>query len=239
MAVPSQDPQEPSARRVDDAAPAPSPSHTTRRRFLASASAATAAVAVAGTLPERATAATFIDQSFDGLAAFVVPGNDKFSKHQRLTVPSPGGVDAMAGRVLKETFDAAIPLTVSDHGQVAAPGALGLALLLEAQAVNVNPLSTIGPFSSPFANLTWTQKREVLQRLDNQALLNKASIEFAGGALVTLAALGAYSERAVYDRRSRELRGIPIGWKATKYEGVSDGWDEFIGYHQGRTEVTG
>lgn len=238
MAEPSHHRLPQRAAHPGDSPATPSPDRTTRRRFLTAASAGTAAVVATGAVPERAAAATFVDHSFDGLAAFVVPGNDRYSKQQRLTAPGHGGVDAMAGRVVKETLDAAIPLTVSDHGQLPAPGALGVALLLESLALHVNPIAVFGPFASPFANLTWTQKRAVLQQLDNQPLLNRASIEFAGGAVVTLAALGAYSERAVFDRRSGELRGTPIGWTASNYGGVSDGWDEFIGYHQGRQEVS-
>lgn len=218
--------------------PRPSPTATTRRRFLTGAAAGTGALLVSGTVPEPAAAATFIDHTFAGVAAFVVPGNDRFSKQQRVSTDRPGGVDAQAGRVLQETLDSAIPL-VAGKTELAAPGALGVALLMENLALSRNPLTVFGPFSSPFANLRFAEKRWVLQKLDALSLLEKATIEFAANAIITLGALGAYSEFANFDRRTGTLDGRPIGWDLSAYGGVSDGWPELIGYYQGRTEVTG
>lgn len=193
---------------------------------------------VAGTLPQQAMAASFLDATFDGLAAFTVPGNDQYSKRQGVWTDRPGGVDARAGRVVQETLDSAIPIVIG-KGVLPAPGALGLALLMESLALHVNPASIIGPFSSPFANLKFVQKRSVLQKLDNTPLLNSASIEFAANVVITLAAFGAYSEYEYFDPRTKTLKGTPRGWSWSNYGGVSDGWPEFIGYYQGRTEVTG
>lgn len=220
------------------ATPRPQPSATTRRRFLTGAAAGTGALLMTGAAPPTASAATFLDDTFNGVASFVVPGNDRYSRHQRVSTSTLGGVDAQAGRAVQKTVDAAIPLVIGE-GELAAPGALGIALLLESLAISRNPLSVIGPFSSPFANLTFTKKRQVLQDLDQSPLLNRSSIEFAANAVITLAALGAYSEVAKYDPRSKALRGRPIGWDLSQYGGVSDGWPEFIGYYQDRTEVTG
>lgn len=220
------------------ATPRPHPSATTRRRFLTGAAAGTGALLVAGTAPPTASAATFLEDTFNGVASFVVPGNDRYSRHQRVATSRPGGVDAQAGRAVQETVDAAIPLVVGE-GELAAPGALGIALLLETLSLARNPLSIVGPFSSPFANLTFTKKRQVLQDLDNTPLLNRSSIEFAANAVITLAALGAYSEVAQFDHRTKQLTGRPLGWDLSNYGGVSDGWPEFIGYYQDRTEVTG
>lgn len=216
----------------------PSPSSTTRRRFLTTAAVGTGAMLVAGTAPQTASAAAFLDDTFDGLAAFVVPGNDRFSRHQRVWVDRPGGVDAQAGRVVRETVDSAVPLVVGE-AEGSAPGALGVALLMESLALRRNPLAAFGPFSSPFANLRFNQKRAVLEDLDLSPVLKEASIEFAGGAVITLTALGAYSEYHQWDPRTRTLRGQPLGWGWSQYEGVSDGWPDFIGYLGDRTEVTG
>lgn len=193
---------------------------------------------LAGTAPPTASAAAFLDDTFDGLAAFVVPGNDRFSRHQRVWVDRPGGVDAQAGRVVQETVNSAVPLVLAD-AELGAPGALGVALLLESLALHRNPLAVIGPFSSPFANLSFTQKRSVLQDLDESPVLKEASIEYAGNAVITLTALGAFSEAHQWDPRTRTLKGEPLGWQWSKYGGVSDGWPEFIGYLGDRTEVTG
>lgn len=218
--------------------PRPQPSATTRRRFLTGAAAGTGALLMTGAAPPTASAAAFLEDTFNGVAAFVVPGNDKYSRHQRVSTNRPGGVDAQAGRAVRETVDAAIPLVVGE-GELAAPGALGIALLLETLSIARSPLSVVGPFSSPFANLNFTRKRQVLQDLDNTPLLNRSSIEFAANAVITLAALGAYSEVGEFNHRTKELTGRPVGWELSKYGGVSDGWPEFIGYYQDRTEVTG
>jgi hypothetical protein len=245
MESPRRSPSEfPPTTDGDDASPAaadrlkPAPRGTTRRRFLATAVAGTGVVLVTGSAPAEAEAASFMDHTFAGLAAFVVPGNDAFSKRQGVTTNRPGGVDAQAGRMVATTLDSAIPLVIGE-GELAAPGALGVALLLESLAINVNPLSVVGPFSSPFANLKFAQKRKVLEKLDNTPLLNSASIEFAANVVITLAAHGAYGEFADYNRRTRVLAREPRGWAWSQYGGVSDGWDEFIGYYQDRTEVTG
>ncbi len=223
---------------VPPTAPRPGPASTTRRRFLTTAAAGSGALLVAGTAPSTASAAAFLDDTFDGLAAFVVPGRDRFSRHQRVWVDRPGGVDAQAGRVVRETVDSAVPLVVAE-AELGAPGALGVALLLESLALYRNPLAAFGPFASPFANLSFVQKRTVLQDLDESPLLKEASIEFAGNAIITLTALGAYSEAHQWNARTRTLKGQPLGWGWSKYEGVSDGWPEFIGYLGDRTEVMG
>lgn len=192
---------------------------------------------VAGSLPQQAMAATSIDHAFAGLAAFVVPGNDQFSRQQGKTAPGPGGVDAQGGRVVIETLDAAVPIVIG-KSELSAPGALGVAILLDGLAVQKRPLSVIGPFASPFANLKFLDKRWVLEQIDNLPILRKSTLEYGANALITLAGMGSYSERASFDRRAGVLRERPKSWDRSSYGGVSDGWPEFIGYYQGRTEVT-
>jgi hypothetical protein len=34
----------------------------------------------------------------------------------------------------------------------------------------------------------------------------------------------------MYDPATRSLTGIPLGWKLSRYQGVADGRDEFLGY---------
>jgi hypothetical protein len=43
--------------------------------------------------------------TFAGLVAFTVPGNDAYSKAQKLTSPTPGGVDARAHEAIMESAD--------------------------------------------------------------------------------------------------------------------------------------
>lgn len=224
---------------MDSPDPDPIPSATSRRRFLAGAAAGAGGLAIAGAWPQHAAAGvTSIDHAFAGVAAFVAPGNDAFSRHQGVRTDQPGGVDAQAGRVVIETLDAALPLVLGE-AEVRAPGALGVAILLDTLAVQRRALSVIGPFASPFANLKYLEKRWVLEQLDLSPLLNGTPLEYGGNAITTLAAMGAFSERASFDRRAGVLTSRPKAWDRSQYGGVSDGWPEFIGYYQDRTEVTG
>ena len=69
--------------------------------------------------------------------------------------------------------------------------------------------------------------------------LRAADAWFLANGLLVLAALGGYSEWGVFDPETRRLTGRPAGWRASGYTPSADGWDEFKGYYQGRTEVPG
>lgn len=121
----------------------------------------------------------------------------------------------------------------------------------------MNPLAVNGPHLSPFARLKYAEKAQVFELIEGAdadlvALFDvrfpepqkhsvSGLLKFVGGALLEFAAFGAYSEYAVYDQRTRRLRRRPVGWRLTGYQpdGPVEGWDEFIGYYQGRTEVRG
>lgn len=222
-------------------APPPEPNPLdalSRRSFLTGAAIVGGSLVLTGAIPTEAEAADIVLDGFNGLAAFVVPGNDRFSKQQRLTTPRPGGVDNGSARIVRRTLDAAIPVPLGEL-DVPVPGALAYALLLKAYAINVRALSIVGPFANPFANLTWTEKREALIRLDAAPPLERTQITFAGNALITLAAFGAYTEGTAYHRPAKRLVRQPVGWQLSNYQGVSDGHPDLLGYYQGRTEVTG
>ncbi|MDO9355374.1 MAG: hypothetical protein Q7T55_16865 [Solirubrobacteraceae bacterium] len=208
-----------------------------RRAFLASASAGLGLLAL-GTVPVTADAAEprFIEDAFAGLAAFVLPGNDAYSKQQKKTFPGPGGVAAGGGVVTRESLDIYVPIQVGEK-ILPAPGALGYAIILKTITLSVDPLAVFGPFANPFANLTWTKKRTVLERLEDLPILNGSTIGFSANALTTIAGLGVYSERSSFDPRTRQLTGRPVAWDYSNYGGRSDGWPEFIGYLDGVTEV--
>lgn len=216
---------------------APSADHHNRRQFLIGASIVGGSLLLTGAAPTEAEAASITLDAYNGLAAFVAPGNDRFSKHQRRSTALPGGVANGAARIVRRTLDQAIPLVVGER-DFSVPGGLAYALLLKSYALNVSPFSAIGPFANPFANLNWTQKREALIRLDAAPPLNRTQITFAGNALITLAAFGAFTEGNAYHRGERRLLRTPVGWQLTKYQGVSDGHPDFIGYYQDRTEVS-
>jgi hypothetical protein len=137
----------------------------------------------------------------------------------------------------------------------AIPLSFPIAGLLNLMATQVNPLAVNGAHLSPFARLTYAEKAkafELIEKTDSDLveLLDvhfpeplKASVsgllKFVGGALIEFATFGAYGEFAVYDRASRTLKGRPVGWDLTGYQpdGPVEGWDDFIGYYQGRQEV--
>lgn len=209
-----------------------------RRGFLASAGLGIGALMVTGAPPAQAAGVTVVNHAFNGVAAFVLPGNDAYSRRQGVYTDKPGGVEAQAGKVVVETLDRALPIQLSETA-LPAPGALGFALILQGLAVQASPLSVFGPFQSAFANLTFLQKRGVLERLDALPGLRGSVVGYAGNAIITLAGLGAFSERAKFDRRTGVLSGRPVGWDRSNYGGRSDGHAEFIGYFQDRTEVQG
>ncbi|WP_020388446.1 hypothetical protein [Kribbella catacumbae] len=135
------------------------------------------------------------------------------------------------------------------------PLSFPIAGLLNLMATQVNPAAVNGPHLSPFARLTYAEKAkafELIEKTDSDlvALLDvqfpeplKASVsgllKFVGGALIEFATFGAYGEFAVFDPKTKQLRKRPVGWTLTGYQpdGPVEGWDDFIGYYQGRTEV--
>lgn len=150
-----------------------------------------------------------------------------------------------------ETLDDALAALLESEETI--PLSLVVALLLNLVATQANPLAVSGLFLSPFARLSFREKAAAFALVEGPdadlvALLDtqlpepmRASVSgllrFVGGALLEFPAFGAYSERAVLDPATRTLTGTPVGWQLTAYQGVSDGWDDFIGYYQDRTRV--
>jgi hypothetical protein len=148
--------------------------------------------------------------------------------------------------------DALRSLTQSD---AAVPLSLVIALTLNFLATQVNPGSLAGPFpTSPFANLSFKDKAAALEALeaadsDLVATLDgnapeplKASLsgllKFVGGALQEFGTYLSYGEWGVYDPATKTVSQRPVGWDLTSYmpgrTTPADGWDEFLGYFQGR-----
>ncbi|ONI76618.1 hypothetical protein BWI15_04785 [Kribbella sp. ALI-6-A] len=137
----------------------------------------------------------------------------------------------------------------------AIPLSFPIAGLLNLMATQVNPLAVSGPHLSPFARLTYAEKAAAFALIEKTdadlvALLDvhfpeplKESVsgllKFVGGALIEFATFGAYSEYGVLDKATRTLRARPVGWTLSGYQpdGPVEGWDDFIGYYQGRKEV--
>jgi hypothetical protein len=148
--------------------------------------------------------------------------------------------------------DALRSLTQSD---AAVPLSLVIALMLNFLATQVNPASIAGPIpTSPFANLSFKDKAgamEALEAADSNLVETldanapeplKASLsgllKFVGGALQEFGAYLSYGEWGVYDPATKTVSSRPVGWDLSSYmpgrTTPADGWDEFLGYFQGR-----
>jgi len=188
------------------AALAPLPRAAERAGLVAAAAAAAPDAVVLATL--------------DGVAAYVVPGNDRHSTAQGISTARPGGVAARGGEGLRATLEAAGPGTVDaavavlnglaravDPGADARAGALGL--------------------DAPFAALSFAAKEEVFARLSRSP---EDVLRRLGAILPAIAAFVSYSEFGVLGQDAAE----PVGWALTGYEGIADGRDELRGYYRGR-----
>jgi hypothetical protein len=167
-----------------------------------------------------------------------------------LGIELPGLLGGLLPGLVEMLDDVLADLLQSDE---TIPLSLVVALLLNLAATQVNPLAVNGLFVSPFARLSHNQKAQafaliegtdadLVAALDTQLpepLRQSVSgvLRFIGGALLEFPAFASYNEWAVLDRRTKTLRNTPVGWRLSGYGGVSDGWDELLGYYQGRTEV--
>ena len=154
------------------------------------------------------------------------------------------------------TLDDALQLILRNDRTI--PVSLPLALLMNMAATEVRATSVLGPIpSSPFANLTYREKGQAFQLIEEAhpnlvALVDSAApqplhgsasglLRFVGGILLTLAPFGGYGEYGVFDRRTRRVTRRPVGWDLSRYmpgrTTPADGWAEFIGYYQGRRAV--
>jgi hypothetical protein len=199
-----------------------------RRQLLERATALVAGAAVLDQLPhalclqgwlEDAYAATpnVVQQTMNGLVAFIVPGRDRYSRAQGTTTKTPGGIEAGATPVLIRTLDRFLPGPL--------PLSATAATILNEFAAQVTPVNRgYHPFLSPFANLSVARKAQVFQTVESLQAESAGSIRFLIGNLPDLVAFVAY--------------GRPLGRKLTKYAGVADGRKELKGYWQGRKAAT-
>ena len=182
--------------------------------------------------PMAQALATGLDGS--GVTAVALPGLDP--------PPSEAATLDDALRLLLES-DATVPLS------------LAVAALLNLLATQVNPAAVSGAFLSPFARLSYPEKARGFELLEGpdtdlvalldaefpQPLQDTVSglLRFVAGALLEFATFGGYHEYAVFDPATKQLTARPVGWELSGYQpdGPVEGWDEFIGFYQGRTEV--
>jgi len=177
---------------------------------------------VGGRWFESASAQTVdsLHDTFNGLLAFVVPGNDAYSIAQGVSTVESGGVDSGAGDALIATIDLATPFVPQFSAQVAA--------LLNGLALEVKPAAAEGAFASPFARLSNAEKAAVFQIMDSND-----AFKVLAGVLPSFVAFFVYSEAGTFDPSTRSITGRPLGWTLSNYDGVADGRDEFLGYLQG------
>jgi hypothetical protein len=118
-------------------------------------------------------------------------------------------------------------------------------------AGTVNPAATGGGFPSPFARLPFDDKAAVWRILEEDTRRvtdfdpthSLGVLQFVFGVLPAFVAFFAFSEIDVFDSATRTVKRRPVGWDHCGYLGDRaepvEGWDDFQGYYQGRTEVEG
>ena len=199
-----------------------------RRELLERATALVAGAAVLDQLPhalrlqgwlDDAYAATpnVVQQTMNGLVAFIVPGRDRYSRAQGTTTKTPGGIEAGTTPVLVRTLDRFLPGPL--------PLSATAATILNGFATQVASVNRgFHPFAAPFANLSVVQKAQVFQAIESLQAESAGSIRFLVGNLPDLVAFITY--------------GRPLGKRLTKYAGVADGRKELKGYWQRRKAAT-
>ena len=202
-----------------------------RRGFMGSALMAVAASALlpargflgpAGLLEAAQLPVDLVHETLNGLLAFVVPGSDVYSVAQGVSTSDRGGVDAGGVDAFIATLDLSTPFVPAFSATATG--------ILNSLAQAINPNAT-GPFTSPFARLSFIEKAGVLQIMDATDPL-----KLLGGLLPLFAAFFCYSEAGAFDPVTRMLTGRPPGWRLSSYDGVADGRDEFRGYFRGRED---
>jgi hypothetical protein len=161
------------------------------------------------------------------------------------------GIDLLPAEV--GTLDKALKTLLENDATL--PLSFPIAGFLNLVATQVNPLAVNGVFLSPFSRLTYAEKAKVFELIEGpesslvelldahfpEPLKGTVSglLKFVGGALIEFASFGAYTEYGLLDSSHKKLTGRPVGWQLTGYQpnGPVEGWDDFIGYYQNRTEV--
>jgi hypothetical protein len=246
-----------------------------RRQFLARSGTVAGLSVLANVLPTFLKARGWYDPAYaqtpdlvrdtlNGLVAFVLPGDEIYSRAQGEQGGGPGGIEAGATDLLVANLDrylptpvldvAGIPLTVP--GVETVPLSAAVANLLDAVALTVNPLpgnllSSDGLIVSPFARLSMAEKAKVFQELEGLQMPDvflpepftrvSGNLSFLVGIVPAFAGFLASNEAGVFDPKTRTLTARPVSWQISGYQpnGPVEGWDELKGYYQGRKKVGG
>ncbi|MGH2771359.1 MAG: hypothetical protein ACRDJF_12695, partial [Actinomycetota bacterium] len=216
------------------------PGSVSRRRFVLG-SGALAGVAALGWLPDALKARGWYEPAYardpdlvrdtlNGLVAFVLPGDDPYSKAQGEQGSAAGGIAAGTTDALIRDLDRYLPQPdTAGANDATIPLAGAVANLLNVVATSVNPLAARGPFPSPFARLSFDEKVEVFRRLEEETDVpdgrlpepfTRASGNFAFlvGVLLPYVGILAGGEGQVFDRETRSLTGRPVAWEISGYQ---------------------
>jgi hypothetical protein len=186
----------------------------------------------------EAQSADLTVDTFNGLMAFLAPGDDQYSRSQGQSTSRPGGVGANVVATFIQDLDGFVPAFVFGGQGTTVPASRGVASMLNGYATQVNPVAT-GPFLSPFARLSFAEKAKVFQRMESDLEGQPTELAFVAGILPGFATFVTFSEAGAFDPSTGRLTATPVGWQLTHYAGPSDGWPEFRGYYQGRRRVKG
>jgi hypothetical protein len=216
-----------------------------RRTFLAGAGA-TALAGLLAQLPDvlgargllgvaQAQSADVTTDTLSGLVAFILPGDDEYSRAQGTPTTEPGGIAAGTVPVFIDNLDKFVPAAVGGS-TTTIPASGGVATLLNDFALQVNPAASSGPFLSPFARLSFAEKAEVFKRFEADDSTSSAlnELKFVSGILPGFVAFLAWSEAGVIDPETRQPRTRPVGWQLSGFGGQAEGHAELKGYYEGR-----
>ena len=196
------------------------------------------ALAERGWLDPAAAAETDLTvDTFNGLVAFITPGDDEYSVAQGVSTQDPGGIAAGASPKLIDLLDRflAAPF-VTDSNRSTIPASGGVAQLLNNVATQVNPAAAHGVFPSSFARLSFTEKSDVFRRLQSDPAFEGTPIRWLATLLPGVVALVAFSDAPVL--KDGKVTKTPLGWRLAGYRGVTDGTKEFKGYYRGHRAAT-
>src|SRR5207247_2568269 len=148
----------------------------------------------------QAQSADYVADTLSGLVAFILPGDDEYSRAQGTPTAEPGGIAAGTVPVFIADLDRFVPASVGGSPSQTIPASGGVASLLNDYALQVNPAAD-GPFISPFARLSFAEKAEVFRRFEADEGLSSAvqEFKFVSGILPGFVAFLAWSEAGVLD----------------------------------------
>ena len=245
-----------------------------RRQFLARSGALSGLGAVAYLLPGFLKARGWHDAAYtrsidlvqdtiDGVVAFILPGDDPYSVLQGHTANGPGGVAGGAGKTLIANLDRYLPtphvslfgVDLGIPGVDTVPLSAAIANLLDVMALRLNPLA-IAPLTpggvsvSAFSHLWFAQKAQVFQELESLHLPDNelpepftqasGNVSFLFGILPAFTGFLVGNEAGAYEPATRSLTSRPVSWQISGYQpnGPVEGWNELKGYYRGRRKAS-